>query len=150
MNISIEIFNWQDELYFVVKLLMALIMGAAIGWEREKAGKEAGIRTFGLISMGACAFALVSMSLMSGDPSRIASNVVVGIGFMGGGVIFHQNSRSHGLTTAASLWVSASVGLSTAFGLHVMALALCVITLIFLHLPSSKLWSNISHKRFDD
>lgn len=150
MNPSIEIFSWFDELYFVLKLILALLMGAAIGWEREKAGKEAGIRTFGLISMGACAFALVSQTVITGDPTRIAANIVVGIGFIGGGIIFHQDTKSSGLTTAASLWVSASVGVSTAYGLHVMAIALAFLTLVFLHLPSTRLWTRLSHKRFDD
>ncbi len=150
MNPSIEIFSWFDELYFVLKLILALLMGAAIGWEREKAGKEAGIRTFGLISMGACAFALVSQAVITGDPTRIAANIVVGIGFIGGGIIFHQDTKSSGLTTAASLWVSASVGVSTAYGLHVMAIALALLTLVFLHLPSTRLWTRLSHKRFDD
>jgi putative Mg2+ transporter-C (MgtC) family protein len=122
-------------------------LGALIGWEREQVGKEAGIRTFALISTGACLFSVVSQAIPFGDPTRIASNVVVGIGFLGGGLIFHDKSQARGLTTAASLWVSAAVGLSVGFDLYLLALLSTLLIIIILHIPTANVWKYLSKKK---
>ncbi len=88
-----------------------------IGWERERHRNivSAGIRTYGAIALGSCAFGILSFFVADGDPSRIASQVVTGIGFLGGGIIFRQGDYVTGLTTAATLWATAAVGLAVSF-----------------------------------
>jgi putative Mg2+ transporter-C (MgtC) family protein len=101
----------------IMKLLISAGTGAIIGWEREYHSKSAGLRTMILISLGSTLFTLVSMKLGS-DPSRIAANIVTGIGFVGGGIIFRDNSsgRVTGITTAATVWVTAALGMCVGFG----------------------------------
>ncbi|WP_394993740.1 MgtC/SapB family protein [Emticicia sp.] len=101
----------------VIKLLISAGTGAIIGFEREYHSKSAGLRTMILISLGSTLFTLISMKLGS-DPSRIAANIVTGIGFVGGGIIFRDNSngRVTGITTAAAAWVTAALGMCVGFG----------------------------------
>lgn len=118
------------------RLFLALLLGAAIGYEREYVGKSAGIRTYALVSVGACLFTLVSIFSISHvvipdgldssfrynyDPTRIVSQIVVGIGFLGAGLIIFRGFRVEGLTTAAGLWVAAAIGTSVGFGLYLLA-----------------------------
>ncbi len=117
----------------LLSLLIALVLGFFIGVEREFVGKEAGIRTYSLVSMGAALFTVLSFDPNFPDPSRIISNIVVGIGFIGGGlIIFHEN-KVHGLTTAASLWVVAGIGIASGMGYYRLAIesALLVIVVLF-------------------
>ena len=101
----------------VIKLLISAGTGAIIGFEREYHSKSAGLRTMILISLGSTLFTIISMKLGS-DPSRIAANIVTGIGFVGGGIIFRDNSngRITGITTAAAAWVTAALGMCVGFG----------------------------------
>jgi len=147
MNFFITTQQWTQELYFVGKLAFAFLLGGVIGWEREIAGKEAGIRTFGCIAMGSAAFSIFSPLLNFADASRIAAQIVLGIGFLGSGLFFQQKDKPAGLTTAASLWVSAAVGMGVGFSYYVVAIGLSLITAASLHLPSSRLWSKLSKKK---
>jgi putative Mg2+ transporter-C (MgtC) family protein len=152
MDIFIKPNLWYLELYSLLKVFLALIAGGAIGWEREKVGKEAGIRTFGFICAGACAYSVLSSLYSSDSASRIVANVVVGIGFLAGGVIFRSdvNARSaKGLTTASSLWVTATIGIMIGFGMYILAIGVTALTLIALHVPSSKIWSRLSKKHLN-
>ena len=101
----------------LIKLLISAGTGAIIGLEREYHSKSAGLRTMILISLGSTLFTLISMKLGS-DPSRIAANIVTGIGFVGGGIIFRDNSngRVTGITTAAAAWITAALGMCVGFG----------------------------------
>ena len=101
----------------IVKLLISAATGAIIGFEREYHSKSAGLRTMILICVGSTLFTLISMKLGS-DPSRIAANIVTGIGFVGGGIIFRDSSsgRITGITTAAAAWVTAALGMCVGFG----------------------------------
>jgi putative Mg2+ transporter-C (MgtC) family protein len=146
MNSYLIAYSWLAQLYFVLQILAAFLLGGSIGWERERVGKEAGIRTFGLICMGSCIFSIVSRALFFSDPSRIAANIVVGIGFIGGGIIFHQRERSRGLTTASSLWVAAALGVCVGFNLYILAVAISLLTVVSLHLPATKFWKKLSKK----
>lgn len=141
---------WYFELYFLLKMTLSFLAGGAIGWEREKVGKEAGIRTFGFICTGACAYAALSDIFAPDSASRIIANIVVGIGFIAGGVIYRGESTggrsSRGLTTASSLWVTATVGVMIGYGMYILALGVTVLTVLALHLPSSKLWVYLSKK----
>jgi putative Mg2+ transporter-C (MgtC) family protein len=116
-----------------VDLLIAAILGALIGFERELAGKDPSLRTFSLISMGSCMFSLISLhshsNLHGVEPSRIAAQIVSGIGFLGAGAIFRSKGGVSGLTTAALMWVTAAIGMAVAFGRTDVAVAGTVIAL---------------------
>ncbi len=126
---------------FILRLLAATAMGAAIGLEREYHAKEAGIRTHILVAMGSCLFMILSIhgfdtmlgrDHVSFDPSRIASQVVTGIGFIGAGTIILQKQMVRGLTTAAGLWVTAAIGLACGNGMYLIALITTAIVLVSL------------------
>ncbi len=106
------------EYEILVRLLISLGLGAAIGLEREIRESAAGLRTNTLVCLGATLFTLVSINLFSPgvDITRIAAQVVVGIGFIGGGVIFREKNKVLGLSTAATLWVVAAIGLLVGIG----------------------------------
>lgn len=135
------------ELDVLIKLLLAAIAGGLVGLEREKHGRPAGLRTNLLVSVGACAMMIVSEafyvkygmldveSAVRFDPSRVAAQIVTGIGFLGAGVILKEGISVRGLTTAASLWVVAGLGM--AFGMGYFSLGgittvLVLISLVFL------------------
>jgi putative Mg2+ transporter-C (MgtC) family protein len=121
----------------VARLLMSILCGAMIGMEREWAGKGAGLRTIILICMGATLYMGVSelIGLKSPnlyDASRIASQVVVGVGFIGGGAIIVGRGRVYGLTTAATIWVTAAIGLIIGLGYPFFGLLVTAIVLVIL------------------
>lgn len=106
------------------RLLVACVLGAAIGLEREVNRKAAGVRTNLLICMGSALFTIMSAVLagpLTPDKGRVASNIVQGIGFLGAGLILHNRSRISGLTSAASVWVVASIGIACGAGLYASA-----------------------------
>lgn len=130
-------------LEFLWRLLAATAMGAAIGLEREYHAKEAGIRTHLLVAVGSCLFMILSAygfdaflakDHVSFDPSRIASQVVTGIGFIGAGTIIFQKQMVRGLTTAAGLWVTAAIGLACGIGMYMIAVVSTALVLISLGL----------------
>lgn len=119
------------------RMLLALLLGAMVGAERKHKGQVAGIRTFALISMGACLAMLLSiyvpqeyMGLKNGDPGRIAAQVITGIGFLGGGAMIQQKGAVRGLTTAAGIWITAIIGMAVGVGMY-LASVVCTL-LIFL------------------
>ena len=118
---------------FHTKLLIAAGLGALIGLERELSGKDPSLRTFALISLGSCVFGLVSIhsveGIEHGDPSRIAAQVVTGIGFLGAGAIFRSSMGVSGLTTAALMWVTAALGLAVAYNHVEVAVSATVVAL---------------------
>ena len=113
------------------RLLTAALLGAALGFEREIRQKDAGLRTNILINVGAALFTLMSieMSGPSGDPGRIAAQIVTGIGFLGAGAIMRTDSGVQGLTTAATVWVNAAVGVAVGGGKYHLAFIATGITL---------------------
>ncbi len=119
---------------FTIRLFAALLLGAAVGVERQWRQKNAGLRTNTLVSLGAAAFVLLSIEIGGDATGRIASYVVSGIGFLGAGVIMKDGLNVHGLNTAATIWCSAAVGALSGLGLYAQAsvVALAIIThLIF-------------------
>jgi putative Mg2+ transporter-C (MgtC) family protein len=125
-------------LELVGRLLLATALAAVIGYDREVRGKPAGVRTHVMIALGAATFTIASMyGFGDADGSRVASGVVAGVGFLGAGVIFRggQGGAVGGLTTAASIWVTAALGLAAGTGLYVLAVAVAVLALIVLRLP---------------
>jgi putative Mg2+ transporter-C (MgtC) family protein len=118
-----------------LRLLMAVLMGSAIGIERQWHQKMAGLRTNALVALGACGYVLFSWLVDKGDPTRVAAQVVTGIGFLGAGVILREGVNVHGLNTAATLWCSAMVGTFAGAGFYgpsVLAAILVVATNVLL------------------
>jgi putative Mg2+ transporter-C (MgtC) family protein len=139
------------EMFF--RIIFACLLGCIIGWERERHRNivSAGIRTYGAISMGACAFGIVGLYLTGGDythsdPTRVAAQVVTGIGFLGGGIIFRQGDYVTGLTTAATLWATAAVGLAVSVGMYLVSVLTSILIFLLLYLPRMKWWKKISSK----
>lgn len=104
-----------DVLALALRVLVAGLLGAALGLEREWRGKEAGLRTNTLIAMGSALFAAMSLTF-GGDPARIAAQIVTGVGFLGAGAIMRTSANVHGLTTAAMIWVNAAIGMAAGSG----------------------------------
>ncbi len=138
--LDIPSLGWEGTL---LRLVVAAALGGAIGLERELDEKAAGLRTHILVSLGAALFTLVSAygfrefltgggAVVRADPSRIAAQIVTGIGFLGAGVIFRQGLNVRGLTTAASLWLVAAVGMAAGAGFWAAAVVATVIGIICL------------------
>lgn len=127
---------------FILRIFVAALLGGMIGLEREYRAKEAGFRTHFLVALGSSLFMILSQygceDVVKGplnirfDPSRIASQVVSGIGFIGAGIIIFQKNVIRGLTTAAGLWVTAAIGMTCGAGLYVLATATTVLVLLCL------------------
>ncbi len=132
---------------FILRIAIAGVLGAAVGLERELRAKEAGTRTHFLVAMGSALFTILSQygfdeslkiynSFASFDPSRIAAQVVTGIGFIGAGTIIFQKHVVKGLTTAAGLWATAAIGMTAATGLYALAIGSTVLVLCCLEVFS--------------
>lgn len=126
---------WFNEVHFIGRIILSVILGALIGVEREAKGHEAGIRTFGFISLGSCIFGLLSLHVSHGDPGRIAAQIVTGIGFLGGGLIVKDQGIVRGLTTAAMVWCTSAIGLAVAFEFYVTSIFTTLIGLALLSIP---------------
>jgi putative Mg2+ transporter-C (MgtC) family protein len=127
----------------VARLAVAAALGAAVGFERELRDREAGMRTHLLVALGSCLFTLISAygfhdflthggSVVRADPSRIAAQIVTGIGFLGAGAIIREGLSVRGLTTAGSLWVVAAVGMAVGAGFYLAAIVAAALTLVAL------------------
>jgi putative Mg2+ transporter-C (MgtC) family protein len=131
---------WDGTVF--VRLLVAILLGGAIGYEREVGGKPAGLRTHALVCLGSTLFMLVSIrspDFFPGvgpvDPGRIAAQVVTGVGFLGAGTILRAGGSVRGLTTAASIWAVAAIGLAIGVGYYITAVFSTGLALVVLHLP---------------
>jgi putative Mg2+ transporter-C (MgtC) family protein len=132
--------NLSPLLEMILRFLLAAALGAGIGYQRERAGKAAGLRTHILVSSGAALFTLASIYGFSGavvDISRVAAGVVVGIGFIGAGVILRGQREKEvaGLTTAATIWITAAVGLAAGTGMYLISVIATAVTVGVLFLP---------------
>ena len=143
--------DWtKDVWHFVVRMLIAIICGLAIGFERKSRSKEAGIRTHAIVCLASCLFMILSKYLAAplfsdisgntfdGDATRIASQVVTGIGFLGAGIIMYRRDVMHGLTTAAGVWATAAIGMAIGSGFVVTGVCATVMILLLqliFHLP---------------
>lgn len=121
--------HWVE---LLVQVVLAAGLGAAIGLERELSAQPAGLRTHMLVSLGAALFTIAGSDLIGADPARVAAQVVTGIGFLGGGAILREGMSIRGLTTAASLWVSAALGLAIGLHAYLPAVATMVLALVVL------------------
>lgn len=119
----------------ILSVLLAVILGAAIGLEREASGKAAGLRTNVLICLGAAVFTIISRQMgRGGDASmtRIAAQIVTGVGFIGAGAIIRDRAGIYGLTTAATIWLVASIGMACGAGMHILAVTSTLIAVVVL------------------
>ncbi len=130
-------FGWGN----ILQIIIAAVLGAIIGLERESRGRDAGFRTNILIAIGACLFTIISVNgfpLQDGaahDTSRVAAQIVSGVGFLGAGVLFQTRNRVKGMTTAATIWLVAAIGMAVgirAYGLAIFTSVLVFIILRFL------------------
>ncbi|MBM3940003.1 MAG: MgtC/SapB family protein [SAR202 cluster bacterium] len=128
-----------QELQIAARLLIATVLGLAIGLERETARKPAGLRTIALVSLGAAAFTVASVYGLEGlDPARIAAGVVTGVGFLGAGAIWRSGDTVSGITTATTIWAAAAIGLLAGMGMLVSAVLTAAIVLVVLRLLPGK------------
>ena len=118
----------------VIKILIAFFAGAILGIERETNRKPAGLRTIILITVGSTLYSILSISLINSTYDRIASNIVTGVGFVGGGVIFKEGATLKGITTAATIWAAAAIGMAIGFGKYWLAGSTVIVTLVALWL----------------
>ena len=126
------------DLEIALRLVLAAVLGAVVGFQRERANKPAGLRTHILICLGAALFTVASIYGFgsTGEPGRVAAGVVVGIGFLGAGVIMHREGGIvAGLTTAATIWAMAGIGLAVGAGLYLASAVATVLVSIVLLLP---------------
>jgi putative Mg2+ transporter-C (MgtC) family protein len=144
----------MTEIDFVIRLCVAFAAGGIIGIERSSRRQVAGLRTHILIALGSCCLMLLSIwlpqQLQTGDPGRIAAQVVSGMGFLGAGAIIRLGASIRGLTTAASLWLTAAVGLTIGAGMYIAAAAtvvLALITLVLLNRLEKKLFPEDNWKQ---
>lgn len=133
---STEVTTWSA----IAKLCISLLLGSAVGFERKLKGQSAGIRTFALICMGATLAMLISiyvpqeyLGLKNGDPGRIAAQVVTGVGFLGAGAIIQMKGSVRGLTTAAGIWMVATIGMAVGLGMYALSITATLLILVVLH-----------------
>jgi putative Mg2+ transporter-C (MgtC) family protein len=134
-----------DDVTLLLRLLVAMLLAGAIGWERETVGKSAGLRTHMFVGMGATLFVMLGDAVVQRagaaanvtqlDPLRMIEAVTTAVAFLGGGIIFvtRDRDRVHGLTTAASMWITAAIGIAVALERYVLAVGATVLALVVLH-----------------
>jgi len=124
--------TWPDDL---IGIILAVLLGAVIGLERELSGKAAGLRTNLLICLGASVFTIMSRQMATGDEgsvTRIAAQIVTGVGFLGAGAIIQDRAGVHGLTTAATIWLVASIGMACGGRFYLLAIVASMIAILAL------------------
>lgn len=142
--------DWRFELVMAGRAALAALLGGAVGIERQLLGREAGVRTYAAVSMGSCIFSLVALHALPTPSPVIAQGVVTGVGFLGAGMILRDSGRVVGLTTAATVWAAAAVGMLVGFGMYVLAVlcsALLLGILLAHHLPVFRRWRDAHLER---
>lgn len=128
----------DPQIRIIFQLMLAALLGSVVGFEREYKRKEAGLRTFSLVTLGATFFTTISFEIfdlllikpgITFDPGRIIQAIAIGIGFIGGGLIIYRQFRVEGLTTAAGLWVTAAIGIAVGVQLYIPAIFVTFLTL---------------------
>jgi putative Mg2+ transporter-C (MgtC) family protein len=134
------------ELSFLIDLVIAVTLGIIVGAERESRGKDAGISTHTFVIAGAMLFTFMSMTVDPASKSRIAAQIVSGIGFLGAGLILKDGASVKNLTTAASIWFAGAIGMAIGFGFHVIAITAALASVLIPHIPHLK---NRPQRRFN-
>lgn len=126
--------DWSQVFARLFQLALAFLIAFPVGWNRERTSRSAGLRTFPLVSVGACAFSLIGIQVLQGSDAeaRIIYGIITGIGFIGGGAILKDRGGVIGTATAASIWNTGAIGTAVAFGLLEIALVLSALNFITL------------------
>jgi putative Mg2+ transporter-C (MgtC) family protein len=140
-------FDFQWSMFF--RIVLAAALGTIVGYEREHEGKPAGMRTHGMVAFGAALFTVVSLQGFGsgGDPARIAAQFVTGVGFLGAGTILHNRYSVRGLTTAATLWVTAAIGTAVGTGMYALSIACAAVAYLLLRFGPHPHREDESHAR---
>src|SRR4051812_32630281 len=133
------------QLELSLRLVVAFVVGAIIGIERERRAKAAGLRTHMLVAGGAAIFTGASLTLFRSDPGRVAAQIVTGIGFLGAGAIIRSGASVTGLTTSATIWVAAGLGMLAGGGAYILAIVSAALTIIALRIPHKWLRPKAHH-----
>jgi putative Mg2+ transporter-C (MgtC) family protein len=137
---------WPEDL---ISIILATVLGAVVGLERELSGKSAGLRTNLLICLGASVFTIISREMATGAEgslTRIAAQIVTGVGFLGAGAIIQDRGGVHGLTTAATIWLVASIGMACGAGFYQLAIISTLIAILVL-IGLGKMAKQLEHFR---
>ncbi|MEK7680463.1 MAG: MgtC/SapB family protein [Patescibacteria group bacterium] len=129
------------ELVYLFRIVLALVLGGILGWQRENWGKSAGPRTYALVAGGSALFTILSVVAFGADTARVASQIVVGIGFLGAGTILHKENRVEGLTTAAGLWMVAAIGMAVGLKFYILSSVVSLLVLLIFMINDKKLKS---------
>ena len=133
-----ELFIGDIEIKFIISMLLAVVLGYLVGAERESRGKDAGISTHIFVISGAMLFTLLSGMVDPASKSRIAAQIVTGIGFLGAGLILKEGTSVKNLTTAASLWFAGAIGMSIGFGFYIVAVLAGLFAIVVPRIPHVK------------
>lgn len=126
----------NQELIIVVKIVISFTLGALVGFDRERQGRDAGMRTYAAVCLGATLFTSIAEHVAdTAAASRIIANIVVGIGFLGAGIIYKDGKASKGLTTAATMWCTAAVGVAIGLDMYIIAVVSTGALYLLLSLP---------------
>ncbi|MCC6612034.1 MAG: MgtC/SapB family protein [Anaerolineae bacterium] len=132
----------ETQFVAIFQLLLAALLSGLIGIDRERHATTAGFRTHMLVGVGSCLISVLSVAVFPDDPARIAAQIVVGIGFLGGGTILKEGTSIQGLTTAANIWATAAIGMAVGLGAWFLAIVatimIWVILAIFVHIDFGK------------
>jgi putative Mg2+ transporter-C (MgtC) family protein len=138
------------ELIIVSKLIVSFFLGAFIGLDRERHGRDAGIRTYAAVCIGATLFTAIATHIINdtGAASRIIANIITGVGFLGAGIIYRNNSlgTSHGLTTAATVWCTSAVGVAVGLNMFIIAIVGALVLYFLLSLHHQKWYAKWKQK----
>src|SRR3954454_472726 len=133
------------QLELSLRLIVAFVVGGVVGLERERRAKAAGLRTHMLVAGGSAIFTVASLTLFGSDQGRVAAQIVTGIGFLGAGAIIRSGASVSGLTSSATIWVVAGVGVLAGGGAYILAIVSAALTIIALRIPHKWLRPKAHH-----
>jgi len=141
----LENFISPTEIEFLIDVILAVVLGFIIGAERELRGKDAGISTHTFVILGAMLFTFMSSNVDPNSQSRIAAQIVSGIGFLGAGIILKDGTTVKNLTTAASIWFAGSIGMAIGFGYYFIAIVAGITSVIIPRIPHVRSLTSLNH-----